>query len=132
LDSTHSVGRMKETLRERSKSLLGTQFRAEVAAFIATAEPPFWARAVARQLDIPETKVASELTRLSDAGLLAALPSAAWDRRKLYERRESELWDFGLELVNQAAAHEAARTGATQEAIAAAYWDDVLGPEFQS
>lgn len=119
-ESTIDVGRIRWRARNLSKVLLGGQFRAEIATCIATGEEPFWARNMARQLDIPENKVSTELVRFADGGLLVVLEPAAWDRRKLYQRaRESTYyWELGFELVRRAASDEALRAGlASSDAI---------------
>jgi hypothetical protein len=106
---------------------LGSQFRAEVAAFLRAAEPPFWARRIAAQTGIPENKVAAELSRFARDGLLAASSPAQWDRRKLYDRAgDSSYWEFGHEVIVRAAETEALRLGiSTQEAVGA-YFEAIL------
>lgn len=113
MKDTVDIGRIRARARALSKALLGAQFRAEIAAFIADGEPPFWARGMAQQLDIPENKVATELSRFAASNLLVAMPVEQWDRRKLYERTSAntEYWRLGRELVERAAADEAARAG---------------------
>jgi hypothetical protein len=120
LDTRVDVGRIRSRTRELSKSLLGAQYRAEVAALIGEGEPPFWARGMARQLGIPENKVAAELSRFADQDLLVASPDSVWDRRTLYERADESAgyWAAGSGLVRRAAADEALRLGIdTQTAL---------------
>jgi hypothetical protein len=127
VDHRPDVGRIKKRTRELSKSLLGTQLRAEVAAYIATGEAPFWARAIAHQLGVPENKVSAELSRFADNDLLAAMDIAAWDRRRLYETtaRSSSFWSAGLDIVRQAAEEEALRVGVGPDTALQAYLDEV-------
>lgn len=126
------IGRIRLRVRELSKSLLGARFRAEVAAFIAVGEAPFWARSLAEQLDIPENKISAELLRFASDGLLIAVPSQAWDRRKLFERANAPnttyYWKAGLELVRRAAQEEADRTGLTASSAMALFFRDVDSP----
>jgi hypothetical protein len=123
LDTRVNVGRIRSRTRELSKSLLGAQYRAEVAAFIEFGKAPFWARGMARQLDIPENKVAAELSRFADQNLLEASPDSAWDRRTLYEpsANSANYWAAGSELVRRAAEDEALRLGLDNEATITAY-----------
>jgi len=109
MNSMGDAGRIQTRVRELSKSLLGGQFRAEVAAFIGLGEPPFWARRMARELEIPENKVSVELSRFATDGLLLAMPSAGWDRRTLYDRttRRTVYWDNGLDLIRMAVEEQA-------------------------
>jgi hypothetical protein len=122
---------MRDTVRELSKSLLGAQFRAEVAAYIGTAEPPFWARDMAKRLDIPENKVAAELSRFCERNLLAAMSGSDWDRRTLYERapRSESYWAAGAELLRRAAVDEALRVGVAGEVALAGYSAAVHGAQ---
>ena len=121
------IGRIQTRARELSKSLLGGQFRAEVAAFIAVGEAPFWARGIAKPLGIPENKVAAELSRFAAGGLLIALSGAEFDRRTLYERGPSsaQYWQAGYELVERAAADEALRLDIDCSTVLHAYLDVV-------
>ncbi len=127
MDAAINTGRIRERVRALSKSLLGAQFRAEIAAFIAEGEPPFWARQVASQLGIPENKVAAELSRFAHDGLLVAISVAVWDRRKLYERSPtaSMYWRSAYELLERAAADEANRAGVSTSSALRAYLDEV-------
>lgn len=127
MDPKPDVGRIRARARELSKALLGAQFRAEVAAFIGVAEGPFWARRIGDQLGIPENKVASELSRFARDGLLAAMPSAQWDRRRLYERASGSTgyWNAGNELIERAASEEAIRVGVPAEVAMDAYREHV-------
>jgi hypothetical protein len=127
LESSIDTGRIRKRLRELSKSLLGAQFRAEIAALIADGEPPFWARRVASQLGIPENKVAAELSRFANEGLLVEISVAAWDRRKLYERGPggSMYWRGAYELLERAAGEEALRSGVSTASALRAYLDEV-------
>jgi len=124
-----NIGSICYRTRELSKKLLGAQFRAEVAAFVAVGEAPFWARGMAERLAIPENKVSAELSRFAAAGLLATLMPADWDRRKLYERRPdaTHYWELGLELVRRAAADEALRSGLDSSAAFEMYLTSVHG-----
>jgi hypothetical protein len=108
--------------------LLGAQFRAEIAAFLGRAEPPFWARRIADQTGVPENKVAAELSRFSRDGLLVATSPTQWDRRKLYDHASggSRYWDFGYEVMARAASEEALRIGISAEQALAAYFREVL------
>jgi hypothetical protein len=120
LDTRVDIGRIRSRTRELSKSLLGAQYRAEVAAFIGEGEAPFWARGMAGQLDIPENKVAAELSRFAEQNLLVASADSAWDRRTLYEPADESTgyWAAGSDLVRRAAADEAVRLGIdTQSAL---------------
>jgi hypothetical protein len=123
VEVTPDIGRIRERARELSKSLLGAQFRAEVAGYIAVGEAPFWARGMARVLDVPENKVAAELSRFAEAGLLVAMDVAQWDRRKLYERaaRETRYWDAALDLIERAAGDHALETGIAPRRAVEAY-----------
>lgn len=127
MDAAIDTGRIRERVRALSKSLLGAQFRAEIAAFIADGDPPFWARQVASQLGIPENKVAAELSRFAHDGLLVAISVAVWDRRKLYERSTtaSMYWRSAYELLERAAADEANRVGVSTSSALRAYLDEV-------
>lgn len=127
MDAAIDTGRIRERLRALSKSLLGAQFRAEIAAFIADGDPPFWARRVASRLGIPENKVSSELSRFASDGLLVAISVADWDRRKLYERNQgtSMYWHGAYELLERAAEEEAHRVGVSKERALNAYLDEV-------
>jgi len=68
---------------------------------------------MSQQLQIPENKVAAELSRFAADGLLTAISVATWDRRKLYERSPASdrYWQAGYQLIEQAAAEEALRIG---------------------
>jgi hypothetical protein len=127
LDAAIDTGRIRERLRALSKSLFGAQFRAEIAAFIAEGEPPFWARQVASRLGVPENKVSSELSRFASDGLLVAISVADWDRRKLYERNPgtSMYWRGAYELLERAAEEEAHRVGVSKDQALNAYLDEV-------
>ncbi len=127
MDAAIDTGRIRERVRALSKSLLGAQFRAEIAAFIADGDPPFWARQVASQLGIPENKVAAELSRFAHDGLLIAISVALWDRRQLYERSPtaSMYWRSAYELLERAAADEANRVGVSTSSALRAYLDEV-------
>lgn len=124
------IERIRTRARAMSKALLGSQFRAEIAAFVGVGTAPFWARGVSQQLGIPENKVAAELARFADEGLLVALPGDAWDRRKLYEPRRAGdgYWQAGYELIERAAAEEAARVGLEADAVVRTYMAAVHGP----
>ncbi len=130
MDSRVDIGRIRREARVLSKSLLGGQFRAEVAAYIGAAEPPFWARGMSKQLDIPENKVAAELSRFAERNLLVAMTGADWDRRTLYERAADSqtYWAAGADLVRRAAADEALRVKVHVDVAVAAYSDAVHGP----
>lgn len=121
------VGRIQARSRELSKSLMGAQFRAEIAACIAVGEPPFWARGMAHQLGVPENKVAAELSRFAEEGLLTTISFAQWDRRKLYERnaRGTTYWTLGYELLERAAAEEASRVGISTDAAMQVYLAEI-------
>jgi hypothetical protein len=129
LDVTVDIGRIRRQARVLSKSLLGGQFRAEVAAYIGTADPPFWARGMAKQLDIPENKVAAELSRFADRNLLVEMSGAGWDRRTLYERaaESASYWAAGAQLLRRAAADEALRVGIDTDLAVASYVTAVHG-----
>lgn len=68
---------------------------------------------MAGQLDIPENKVAAELSRFAEQNLLVASSDSGWDRRTLYERADESAgyWAAGSDLVRRAAADEALRLG---------------------
>jgi hypothetical protein len=123
LDTRVDVGRIRSQTRELSKSLLGAQYRAEVAAFIGEGEAPFWARGMAKQLDIPENKVAAELSRFAEQNLLVASSDSVWDRRTLYEpsAESAGYWAAGSELVRRAAKDEASRLGIDTETALTTY-----------
>ncbi|WP_027004807.1 hypothetical protein [Conexibacter woesei] len=131
MDRTPDVGRIKEHTRALSKSLLGTQFRAEVGAFIAVGRGPFWAREMAGQLDVPENKVSAELSRLATNNLLTAISIAAWDRRRLYERspRSEPYWAAALDILRRAAETEALRAEVTEDEAVTAYLAAVHGDD---
>ncbi|HEY2768485.1 MAG TPA: hypothetical protein VGI76_09515 [Solirubrobacteraceae bacterium] len=117
-------------MRKLSKTLMGAQFRAEIAAFIAVGEPPFWARGMAYQLSLPENKVSAELSRFADEGLLRTISFAQWDRRKLYERGHStHYWRFGYELLERAAAEEGLQHGIDSSTALKAYFDETGLPQ---
>jgi hypothetical protein len=123
---TPDLGRIRDRVRELSKCLLGAQFRAEVAALIEVGEAPFWARSMSMQLGIPENKISAELSRFADENLLMAVPSQAWDRRKLFERsskpRTIHYWRAGLEIVELAALEEAERVGSDPRAVLGSFF----------
>jgi hypothetical protein len=117
------VGRIRTRARKLSKSLLGAQFRAEVAAFIKLGTAPFWARGMSKQLDIPENKVAAELSRFADENLLIAMSGSDWDRRTLYQpaSNSASYWAVGVDFLRRAATEEALRVGAAPEDAFNAY-----------
>lgn len=121
--------RISERVRKLSKPLLGSQFRAEVAAFIADGDPPFWARRMSTQLEIPENKVSGELSRFAAQDLLTELTGDPWDRRTLYEPAagSSAYWDAAKSLVRRAADAEALEQGVSAEATLSAYLSAVHG-----
>ena len=113
MDASVDIGRIRERTRKRSKALLGAQFRAEVGAFIAVGEAPFWARQMSKQLDIPENKVSAELSRFARQNLLTAISDAAWDRRTLYTPApgSESYWASALDLLRRSAAEVGLETG---------------------
>ena len=131
MDRTPDVGRIKERTRELSKSLLGTQFRAEVGAYIAVGEEPFWARAIAAQLGIPENKVSAELSRFAANNLLSAISVAQWDRRRLYAptRGSESYWAVALDIVQRAAEEEALRIDMDRTTVVQAYLRAIHGDD---
>jgi hypothetical protein len=120
------LGRIQARLRVASKELLGTQFRAEVAALIAVGEPPFWARRMHEQTGIPENKISQELARLAKNERVTLLQADPWDRRKLYEPGPSALWDVALELLDDAIEEEALRANLDSDEVFERYWAAVL------
>jgi hypothetical protein len=125
------VGRIKERARALSKSLFGTQFRAEVGAYIAVGEEPFWARAIATQLEIPENKVSAELSRFAANNLLSTISVARWDRRRLYTPTpgSNSYWTVALDIVQRAAEEEALRIGMDREAVIETYLRAIHGDD---
>jgi len=121
--------RISERIRKLSKPLLGSQFRAEVAAFIADGEPPFWARRMATQLGIPENKVSGELSRFAAQNLLTELTGDPWDRRTLYEPTAGSdaYWAGAKALVRRAAADEALEQDVSTDSALSAYLSAVHG-----
>jgi hypothetical protein len=127
LNTVADTERIRERLRALSKSLLGARFRAEIAAFIAIGEPPFWARRMATKLGIPENKVASELSRFANDGLLTTVSVDQWDRRRLYAKSPtaSLYWQGAYELLERAATDEASRVGTPADIALHAYLEEV-------
>jgi hypothetical protein len=84
---------------------------------------------MARQLDIPENKVAIELSRFADVSLLSVMSMGQWDRRSLYLRtpENTGYWQLGHELVQRAAAEEGLRLRAGAGTAMQAYLDEVHG-----
>lgn len=78
-------------------------------------------------MGIPENKVAAELSRFANDGLLVEISVAAWDRRKLYDRGSggSMYWRGAYELLERAAGEEARRVGVSTTAALRAYLDEV-------
>jgi hypothetical protein len=131
MDGMPDVGRIRTHTRERSKSLLGTQFRAEVGGFIAIGEAPFWARAMADQLDIPENKVSAELSRFAANNLLTEVSRDRWDRRRLFQHTPGSdtYWAAALAIVVAAARDEALRIEADADEVLGTYLRQVYGDE---
>jgi len=120
VESSIEPRRISERVRKLSKPLLGSQFRAEVAAFVADGESPFWARRMATQLGIPENKVSGELSRFAAQNLLTELSGDPWDRRTLYAPTAGSdaYWAAAKALVRQAAADVALEQGvSTNDAL---------------
>jgi hypothetical protein len=82
---------------------------------------------MAHQLGVPENKVAAELSRFAEEGLLTTISFAQWDRRKLYERnaRGTTYWTLGYELLERAAAEEASRVGISTDAAMQVYLAEI-------
>jgi hypothetical protein len=82
----------QEALRRFSKGALGNRYRLEVAGAIARrTDGQVVARALAAELQIPDSLVHPELKRLQGLGLLSA--PARIDRHLVYRRRKHAYWD---------------------------------------
>lgn len=129
MESNIEPRRISDRVRKLSKPLLGSQFRAEVAAFIADGEPPFWARRMATQLGIPENKVSGELSRFAAQNLLTELAGDPWDRRTLYSPTAGSdaYWAGAKALVHRAAADEALKQGVSTDDALSAYLSAIHG-----
>jgi hypothetical protein len=129
LETTVDIGRIEGSLRQRSKALLGSQYRAEVAAFIGLREGPYWARHIAGSLRIPENKVSSELNRFFEQNLLEASEDATYDRRRLLIRapESSSYWQAAAGMLRAAARSESLLLGIPEHECLAAYLRAVHG-----
>lgn len=95
----------RKELRERSKSLLGGKYQAEVGAAIADASGSIWGEGLRKSLgqDAPaKGKISIELDRLQEARLLVLDEENPHDRRKLFRPADpaSAYWAFCQELRN--------------------------------
>jgi hypothetical protein len=87
---------------------------------------------MAGQLDIPENKVAAELSRFAEQNLLVASSDSSWDRRTLYEPADESAgyWAGGSALVRRAAADEALRLGIDTQTALTTYLMGVQDPAY--
>lgn len=130
MDDTDAIGRLVAIVRQMSKALLGAQFRGEIAAYIALAEGPYWARSISAALGIPENKVSAELARFAELRLLAPMTEAAtWDRRRLFVKGLAlpSYLAMATDMVKLAATEAASGSDAEAERLMDLYLDRVHG-----
>jgi DNA-binding transcriptional ArsR family regulator len=83
-------------LEDRSKLLFGNRHRLRIGDCLAS-KTLVTAREVASQLHLADSVVRAELLRLSDAGLLHALPSV--QKERFFETVVDPFWDYCREEV---------------------------------
>lgn len=103
--------------RAMSKALLGSSYRAEIAAEIGRRDGPFSAQAIFEETGIWYARVQQELKHLLAVGMLVEKESAG--RAVLYERAASDYWELCSKLISEwsgskASANKAGRTGAAR------------------
>jgi hypothetical protein len=112
------IGRVRQHLSSVSRLEFGRQYRLEVALVVGALEDPIWSRRLSQILGLPENQVASELSRLLEAGALTPFPEAH-DRRKLFQVARHPIWAFARDL-----SEKTIREAEGEEAMSA-YWQEV-------
>ncbi len=91
-----------DQVRERSKILLGSLYRLEVAAAIAEANPGVvHTRGLADQLGLSDNLVRAEILHFEKAGLLLRLPRPKGQQQQDFERMPSVYWQMSLMLLDE-------------------------------
>lgn len=98
-----------------SKALLGSSYRAEIAAEIGRRDGPFSAQEIFEETGIWYARVQQELKHLLAAGMLVEKESIG--RAVLYERAASDYWACCSKLIDEwsgpkASARKRGRAGA--------------------
>jgi len=91
-----------DQVRERSKILLGSLYRLEVAAAIANADPGVvHIRGLADQLRLSDGLVRAEMLHFEKAGLLLRLPRPKGQQQQDFERMPSIFWRMSQILLDE-------------------------------
>jgi hypothetical protein len=91
-----------DQVRERSKTLLGSLYRLEVAAAIAQADPGVvHTRGLADQLGLTDSLVRVEIIHFEKAGLLLRLPKPKGQQQQDFERMPSVFWQMSQMLLDE-------------------------------
>lgn len=100
--------------RSMSKALLGSQYRAEIAAAIGEADGPVSAQGLADETKIRYPRVQQELKHLLQAGVLVERPSEG--RTVLYEKTDTAFWSYCSALAAEWDGKDKRRSRATRSA----------------
>jgi hypothetical protein len=91
-----------DQVRERSKVLLGSLYRLEVAAAIAKADlGVVHIRGLADQLGLSDGLVRAEILHFEKAGLLLRLPRPKGQQQQDFERMPSVFWRMSRMLLDE-------------------------------
>jgi hypothetical protein len=109
----------RESVRARSKAVLGNKDRAEVGAAIGLDSHGLVnATDLSLELNLPNSRVRAQLLALAEGGYLEPAPSLSG--RKAFERRPSTFWETCIELIettpSPASEEVEAGTSSTNEA----------------
>lgn len=90
-----------ESIRAFSKATFGNKYRLELAAAIASAEPPVVsATQLSEAIGVPPNMVREDLVKFADVALLIRLPRPRGQSLQEFQRVESGYWDNALELLS--------------------------------